>query len=384
MRKTMMISAVLCMGLLTAAAPPPPSPLDPILAPGDFDAAARAYSATLVKTPSDAAALAGLARIRLYQERRADARKLAEQALAADAGNSLAKRVLTSLAIREAMSNNYKIDMPKGGVTIPFEATDPLPVLKLRIAGHDVFFVLDTGGADLTLDTAFAAELGLTTTAAGQGVFAGGQQAPVGHTVLPQAQIGSITMANIAVTVLPTRNFELKPGLRIDGVIGTGFLMHFLSTIDYVHGALILKPRSDSAAFERRAKGAVPMWLVGDHFLFARGHINNGPEGLFNIDTGLAGGGLQGTKPVLDAAGVVLDESKATTGEGGGGTVRFIPFKASATLGNLTVRDVQGVYTPDGDQFGLFPFPISGTLSHAFFRAHALTLDFDAMKIVVR
>ena len=86
----------------------------------------------------------------------------------------------------------------------------------------------------------------------------------------------------------------------------------------------------------------------------------------------------------VSAAHVALDETAVQTGQGGGGAVRFIPFKASATLGALTVPDLDGIYTPDGDQYGLFAFAVAGTLSHQFFRAHAVTFDFDAMRLVVR
>ena len=54
-------------------------------------------------------------------------------------------------------------------------------------------------------------------------------------------------------------------------------------------------------------------------------------------------------------------------------------------LGRIaTVDDLDGVYTPDGDQFSLFEFSVAGTISHQFFREKTLTLDFDAMKLVVR
>ena len=125
----------------------------------------------------------------------------------------------------------------------------------------------------------------------------------------------------------------------------------------------------------------VPIWLVGDHFIFARGKINRA-EGLFHIDTGLAGGGLTATKDMLDAAGIVPDESKAVTGMGGGGAVRIVPFRASATLGKLTRDDVPGVYSPDGNPYGMFPFKVAGVISHSFFRQSRLSFDFDAMKLV--
>ena len=147
----------------------------------------------------------------------------------------------------------------------------------------------------------------------------------------------------------------------------------------------MLAPRSSSPDFERRAAAAdaniVPMWLVGDHFIFARAKINQ-VEGLFSIDTGLAGGGLVATKATVDAAGLMLDQSNTGTGQGGGGAVQFVPFHASATLGTLTGADVPGVFMPDGDPYGLFRFKVASALSHEFFRHSRVTFDFDAMKLV--
>ncbi len=362
---------------------------DAAFASGDFAQAETHYAAALQKNEGDAAASAGLARIRLYQERLADARRLATQALAADPENALAKKVIAGVDGREASlaPGVYSIAMPQQGATIPFVATDPLPVLKVEIGGRSVYFLIDTGAPDLAIDKDFAAELGLKSADAGQGTFAGGQHAAVLKSQLPEIAIGEVRVRGVPVVLMPVRGFALKPGIRLDGIVGTGFLRHFLATLDYPHGALILRPRSDSAAFEADAarKGAtvVPMWLTGDHFLFARARIGAGFEGLFNIDTGLAGAGMQATKATLDAAHIVLDESRAQTGQGGGGMVRSIPFRADASLGSLTVRGVDGIYTPDGDQFGIFPFQVGGTLSHGFFRQHALTFDFSAMRLVV-
>jgi hypothetical protein len=175
------------------------------------------------------------------------------------------------------------------------------------------------------------------------------------------------------------------PGLHTDGVIGTGLLMQALATIDYCRGRLVLAPRGASAAFERRAAASganvVPMWLVGDHFIFARAEINR-VQGLFSIDTGLAGGGLVATKSTVEAAGIVIDDRKTSVGQGGGGAVSFVPFRADARLGALARRDVPGVYMSDGDPYGIFRFKVAGALSHSFFRQSRVTFDFDAMKLV--
>ncbi len=126
----------------------------------------------------------------------------------------------------------------------------------------------------------------------------------------------------------------------------------------------------------------MPMWLVADHFIFARGRLNQAPEALFLIDTGLAGGGLSAPKASLEAAGITIDESQAVTGMGGGGPARIVPFTADATLGALTRRGVRGVHSPDGEATAIFPFQTGGLLSHGFFRQSRLTFDFEAMRLV--
>ena len=126
----------------------------------------------------------------------------------------------------------------------------------------------------------------------------------------------------------------------------------------------------------------VPFWFVGDHFVFARGRLNQ-LDGLFFIDTGLAAGGLVAPKATLEAAGVTIDENNTLTGQGGGGAVQFIPFRAAATLGDLTREDLPGVHMPGAaEPLAAFPFRSSGIISHSFFRQSRLTFDFEAMKLV--
>jgi hypothetical protein len=150
-----------------------------------------------------------------------------------------------------------------------------------------------------------AEALGLPITEGGIGVFAGGRQARVDRTVVPDMEIGGIRVRNVPAGVNSSADALNLPGVKLDGVIGTGLLMNFLSTIDYYVGKLTLAPRNTSAAFEARAAASganvVPFWLVADHFVFARGKMNQ-LEGVFYIDTGLAGGGLVASKATLDAA----------------------------------------------------------------------------------
>lgn len=374
-------------GGAAAQSTPAPTAGDAAFSAGDFEGAARAYAAVLATKPNDAGANLGLGAVELYENDLAGAERNLGAALASDPSNDRAHRLLTEVTRRRGGDGTYRVEPFGDEARIAFVATDPLPVLSARVNGHDALFIIDTGAPGIVLDPDFAREIGVSMHAAGEGVFAGGRRAPVMKGEVDSFALGPVTVDRLPVTLLPTRSFGLLPGKRLDGIVGTGFLYQFLSTIDYVHGQLVLRPRSASAQFEQRAKAdnasVVPMWLVSDHFLFARGRFNDGREGLLSVDTGLAGAGAQATKQAIDDAKIALDEAHAFQGMGGGGMVRSIPFTASVTVGTRRVENVAGVYTPDGSQFGIFPFTVLGTVSHSYFRQCALTFDFDAMRLVM-
>jgi hypothetical protein len=355
---------------------------------GDLGAAEAGYAAALAAAPKDPGALLGLARVRLYQDRRADAERLAEAVPASDAGAAAAVRVIAEAKRRDAALDPANVVLPPGGVRVPFAATDPLPILKVRVNDKaDAYFVLDTGASEAVLDPAFADELGIATEAAGSGVFAGGKTAQMRSATVDSLNLNGAVVRHVPVRVLPTRNFQLDNVHRLDGIIGTGILYRFLATIDYPRGELTLRSRDASAEFERSAAARgdviVPMWLVGDHFIFARARLNDGPERIFNIDTGGAGAGVVPSTASMADSHVVLDTAHTTEGQGGGGSVKVVPFTAKVSVATLQRADVPGLYTPEGDQYGIFPFETGGSLSHLFFRPYALTFDFVAMKLVV-
>ncbi len=357
-----------------------------LFASGNFDAAANAYTVILQRDPQDASANLGLGTIELYRNRLTNAESLLRKALADTSTASLAQRELSVLVQRRGVAGQYRITYASSaGTAVPFVQVDPLPTVRVRVGNRDSYFLIDTGAPDIVIDRIFARERKLKTQAAGVGVFAGGQRATVYSTILPSLTVGDSRIENVPARVMPVRG--LGGRFRIDGIIGTGLLAHFLSTLDYVHQKLYLRP----GAFPRAQLGAapekttaVPMWLVGDHFIFARGRINDAPEALFNIDTGLAGGGVQATKAEIDAAHIVLDQAHASSGMGGGGMVKFIPFQAVVSVGEASVTDVPGIYTPEGDQFGIFPFAVAGTISHEYFRRFAVTFDFTNMQLILQ
>lgn len=378
------LSLSLALALHSSASGQPAGDGDALRTAGEFSAAARAYEATLKTSPADSHALAGLAQIRLYENRVDDAMALAKRALTLEPSNPTAGAALQTAQQRKAAfaADRYQISGLPAEVAIPFVQTDPLPVVQVMVGGRRAYFAIDTGAPDIIISAELANVLGVQAHAAGEGAFLGGRHAPVQRGLLPELQIGGVKITNLPTGIrpqlLPFKNF------KVEGTIGTGLLMHFLSSLDYCQGRLVLRPRSSQ--IEQTVTGAniVPFWLAGDHILVTRAHLEHGSEGLFMVDTGGAGVGLMATKPVLDEAGIAVDPSTARTARGGGGAVTVIPFRSGATLGSMTVEDIPGAYAPDANSYAPFTFKVYGTLSHLFFRHSKVTFDFDAMRLITQ
>jgi len=282
----------------------------------------------------------------------------------------------------------YSSSGTAGRVELPFVQTDPLPVVRIRVNGSEpAAFILDTGGAEVIVDTEWAASIGIESVGSDTGTFAGGRKAAYGRGRADSLTLGDLELRDVPVQILDTAPFSaVAPGEEIRGVLGTVLFYHFRTTIDYPGGRLVLEPRAATPADSRDAALArVPFLLAGDHYLLANGSVNDDESSLFLVDTGLAGLGFTCPQSTLDKAGVELMQTAAGKGVGGGGPVQIVPFiLESLSLGDLRREQIPGV-------FGPFPptlehnkgFRIGGLISHGFFRPYAITFDFDSMELVI-
>lgn len=357
-----------------------PVPGDTLFAAGDFDAAQLSYETTLRTDPRNPGAELGLARIALYRNDLASLEARARALAVNHPNDRRARRYVTEIPFRRGVASDLRAGPLAVEADIPLARVDPLPELEAKVNGKPARLLLDTGGDGLDLTATFARKLGLATHSAGQGTFAGGLHAEVRQGHVDRLDLGVATVRSLPVGVFD----QIGPG--IDGVLGTNVLYDFLSTIDYRGRRLILRPKSESATFEHAAaaRGAtiVPMFFVPDHFIFVRARAGTGPEALYNVDTGGGGIGMQLTRKSLDAAGIVPDTKHARNFLGGGGNAHAVPFVADVTLGERTWHGLRGLYFDNGDQYGIFPFAVAGTLSHELFKRGALTFDFTAMRLV--
>ena len=379
---------------------------------GHFERAQKLYEMVEPSNPTYAIALRQLGAIALYENRLEDAGRFLNLAIERDPQDTKVDLLLAETASRrddfpsaarwlrqagrpdralayEVFPDTQPYDVTSAAkrVRVPFVATDPLPLVEARVNGKPGFFLVDTGAAALVLDPNFAQGAGVETVNGGTtGTFAGGRTAPITYARILKFSLGHMDVASVAAIMVSTAGFSGAAGGRpVAGVIGTTFLSHFKSTIDYPGGALILEPRDAPPSFSTLV-AEIPIWLVRDHFILARGQLAGGPEEMFFVDTGLAGSAFTAPASTFASAGIPLPAAQNAPIPNAIGQSAAVPIAIdSLSLGALRRDNLSALYGP-------FPpslesstgVHIGGIVSHEFFRPYAITFDFARMKLVVR
>src|SRR6516225_4810002 len=360
---------------------------------GKFAEAAKVFSQIVAQNPKDYSAIVQLGRIALLSNRLDDAQKWLEKAITLQPGNTDPKVMLAEAFYRRDdfqkaaaalngvdVSGNklireqyptlnvaklesfkgqtpYELTGSRTSTRVKFVKTDPLPIVNVRVnGGKEVTFFIDTGGSEVTLDSEFAKELGLPQFGEVQGTFSGGEHTQVGLSRIQSLTLGDWTVTNLPIATIPLR--QLSKGLgakRIDGVLGTTLFYHFLATLDFRNGELVLRRKNAQSQeqFAAASSGksvAVPFWIASDHFMVGWGRVNTLPSALLFVDTGLAGAGVKLAHSAIEKAGIKLEEDKAYEGAGGAGKLKIVPYTVSQlSFGDVLEHNVPGLY--DG------PFP---------------------------
>jgi predicted aspartyl protease len=390
---------------------------DALFKQGKFADAGRLYAASVREDAADYHSTVRLGYVALLSNRLDEAQTWLKKAIELKPSETPAKQLLAEIFYRrddfqraapllrdlgrDAMAKKladfhgvtpYLVEGGPEESAVKFVLTDPLPVLSVKVNGSQkVNFFIDTGAAEVVLDTAFAKQVGAKLYGDETGRFAGGRKASYQHGRIDSLTLGDITVRNVPVQIMDTRRFSaIFGGKRVDGIIGTVLLRHFISTLDYPGGRLVLRrnTKEHQEQLEREAHADTivePFWMAGDHFIVAWGTIAQSKPVLFFVDTGLAGGGVTCSESLLKEAGIDLAEDQAAEGLGGGGKVKVVPFLATElALGAAKEQNVRGLFT------GPFPleyahgFRIGGIISHGFFRPYALTFDFAGMRLILK
>jgi predicted aspartyl protease len=286
----------------------------------------------------------------------------------------------------------YEVHGNGKSTRLKFLKTDPLPVVSVRVnSGDEVTFFIDTGCSEVALDTDFARELGVPQFGVVQGTFSGGEHADVHQSRIESLTLGDWTIKNLPVATLALRQLSKDLGVkRIDGCIGTNLLYHFLATIDYPHGELVLRRKTAKnlkqfAAASSGKSVAAPFWIASDHFMVAWGRVETIPPALLFVDTGLAGARVKLAESVIKEAGIKLEEGKASEGAGAGGKLKTVPYTVrQLSFGGIQEDNVSGIYDGPFPWENAFGFHLAGMVGHDFFKPYAVTFDFENMQIFLQ
>ena len=382
---------------------------------GDFEPSKALFSEALLQSPSDASVLIYTGYLALLENRLKDAQDYLQKALVIMPKSKEAKSLLANVFYRmddfdnaAAVENSayliekyqnlakhkaYEISSTVNKTEIKFIKKDPLPLIRISINGAEpVHFLIDTGGGELIIDTEYAKGLGLKEFGAEKATFGGGKKANYTHSIIDTLQLGDFQVKNVPVVFLDTRRFSAMlygDEHRVDGILGTYLFARFLTTLDYVNEKIVFEIKNTATSWEDRLKteafSPVRFWMV-DHFMLARGRVNNAMELLFLIDTGLAGMGFTCPKSTLKEGRFVLKKAQANSGLGGGGKIQSIPFDVeSLSLGGIVERNIHGLYGPFPPaiehSYGL---RIGGLISHEFFRNHTVIFDYSKMTLYIK
>ena len=298
-----------------------------------FDDAAAAAEATLKLDPKEAEALWILARQRVLAARFKEADDLLNRAEKAHVKPELiaaqrawirshqrdfpgVARALDALGKENAaLAGRYRTFVGKpmqvsvtgnGCVAeLPVFKDSGPPMIEVEIGGEKVRAILDTGAADVIVDTRLATKLKLPIRSRSPI----GQTAEIGHTQIDSLKLGDITVSAVPVDVFPSETLAQMSGsaqAASSVVVGVRVLEQFQVTYDLAADKLVLvhgAPKCKAALAARRSGGATPMWLHETHFVYVLGQMN-GAEGLYLINTGMQGVDMTANKPAFARAGI--------------------------------------------------------------------------------
>ena len=288
----------------------------------------------------------------------------------------------------------YQLEGKTEITRLKFIHTDPLPLVSVKVnESEEVNFLIDTGGGETILDTEFAKKIGAVQSGTERATYGGNTQAETGEGRVNSLTLGDWVIKNVPVHILSTRQFSgAARGKQVDGIIGTVLLYHFISTLDYPNGELILRRRTKESVKQMEQQAAaekqitMPFWLAGDHLMVAWGSVNKSQPMLMLVDTGLAGGGFVCPQSTIDEVGIKLPEGQGSEGTFGGGKAKIVPFVVEElSLGEAKGQSITAFFGPfpSSLEYGQ-GFRIGGLVSHQFFRPYALTFDFNGMKLLLR
>ena len=158
----------------------------------------------------------------------------------------------------------------------------PVAVVPLRIEGHEVLGIVDSGAGLTVLSDSLARALSLGEGRAARARGAGGDRASrlIEGVAL---QIGGVALADRRVVAVDLSEVRRATGLPITAIIGADVFRDFVLDVDYPRRRMRLHEGRgwfyDGAGTEHPVRSAGGQWQLP-------GRLEGGPATVFDIDTG--------------------------------------------------------------------------------------------------
>lgn len=264
---------------------------------------------------------------------------------------------------------------PRGAMVVPVRANGRGPFL----------FRIDAGSPEVVVGRSLARELGLDIVAGGEtGASVGERPVAFDYAALDSLGLGATTLHRMPVAVSEHPGLGDARGVR--GTLGFEALRRFRFCLDIPDSTLWLEPLTAGAAPDTARPawapaGAVahrvPVLLRGTHLLVVYGHVNQGPERPFLLDTGGPGLGLSAPASTIAEGGITMDTTETHTGSSAAGPVSYLQFNVGRLCVGDACRDsLTGAYGIFPPRLELNPnFRLAGMVSNGFLSRYRIGVD---------
>ncbi|WP_067825875.1 aspartyl protease family protein [Actinomadura kijaniata] len=389
---------------------------DALFKAGKFEQAGRAYEEILKKDPTDLHAARQRGYVGLLANKFPDAEKYLTMALKLAPGDKQTNGLLGDCYIRQDKLSSsvpcwkaagediyakwfgavrgepYQVHGDIGRV--PFERTDPSPLVKASVnGGPPKNFSFYTGAPHLSLTSTVAREAGLSPVAS-QKVDYGGGTIWAHYGVLDSFKLGGIELRNVPVGWSSKESGE-DVDTDNDGLIGTWVFYHLLTTFDYAGRQLILRRPTPGTARKARADAAragtkpLPLWLAREQYLHSTGSFAGSGPRVVGVNFGGVGEIVAGMRgETAERLGVRTDyERPVGTFAQSHPAVAYPCYPKEIRLGDAVAREAY-CYTNPNQQVNV-PWPYGtgfdtmGWFAHCFWKPYNITLDFTEMNLYI-
>lgn len=271
---------------------------------------------------------------------------------------------------------------------IPFELNNKHIMLKGKVDGKPITFVLDTGDQVAIVDLDVAKRMNLALSGE---VRVGGAGAAISTGSM--VQNASFTIDGLEGFSQPVRMalplgrvLSPRAGRNFEGIIGQEFIQQFVVEIDYLAQTLTLH---DKERFSYNGSGeSVPIKLMHGHPILEAEVTPVGStaplKGRFVLDTG-AGLALALYSPFVSEHGLLGPETKTIRSLGGAGaggeTTGRIGRVTELKIGNYTIKSPVTMFSQD--KAGAFASDqLAGNIGARVVNKFRLFLDYDRKRII--